>query len=242
MSSAAREQAKRDYVAGMKYKDLAQKYGVSINTIKSWKQRYKWNRKGMHTKEKVCTQKKSKQGAPPGNKNAVGNQGGAPEGNNHAVKHGFFSRIFPDDEETLEIIGQIQVKSPLEILWEQIIIQYTAIARAQKLMFVKDQEDITSLLKRERYTEKSEEREYEIQFAWDKHATFLNAQSRAMRDLERLIARYEELLIKDLATEEQQLKINKLKAELEQMKDPEDTSALESFIGQVDRIAGDENA
>lgn len=58
--------AENDYMLGMKYKDIAAKYGVSINTIKSWKQRYGWERKGVHTKEKsvhtkkkkVCTQKK----------------------------------------------------------------------------------------------------------------------------------------------------------------------------------------
>lgn len=53
------ELAEQDYMAGMKYKDIADKYGVSINTVKSWKQRYKWNRKGVHTKkEKGCTQNK----------------------------------------------------------------------------------------------------------------------------------------------------------------------------------------
>ena len=42
----------------MKYKDIATKYGVTINTVKSWKQRYAWNKKGVHTKsKKVCTQK-----------------------------------------------------------------------------------------------------------------------------------------------------------------------------------------
>lgn len=45
----------------MKYKDIASKYGVTINTVKSWKQRYGWNKKGVHTKsKKVCTQKASK--------------------------------------------------------------------------------------------------------------------------------------------------------------------------------------
>ncbi|WP_280639305.1 terminase small subunit [Clostridium botulinum] len=56
-----KEQAERDYISGMKYKDIASKYDVSINTVKSWKQRYKWNRKSMHTKNKVCTQKQNKE-------------------------------------------------------------------------------------------------------------------------------------------------------------------------------------
>ncbi|NFF66822.1 terminase [Clostridium sporogenes] len=51
-----KEQAKKDYISGMKYKDIASKYDVSINTVKSWKQRYKWNRNGVHTEKKVCTQ------------------------------------------------------------------------------------------------------------------------------------------------------------------------------------------
>ena len=50
-----------DYLKGMKYKEIAEKYGVTINTVKSWKTRYKWTKdqqKSMHTKsEKVCTQK-----------------------------------------------------------------------------------------------------------------------------------------------------------------------------------------
>ena len=50
-----------DYLSGMKYKDIAEKYGVTVNTVKSWKTRYGWSRnkeKGVHTKKKkVCTQK-----------------------------------------------------------------------------------------------------------------------------------------------------------------------------------------
>ncbi len=56
------ELAEEDYINGMKYKEIAEKYDVSINTVKSWKTRYKWckDKKGMHTKnKKVCTQNKS---------------------------------------------------------------------------------------------------------------------------------------------------------------------------------------
>ena len=57
------EKAEQDYMAGMKYKDIAEKYGTTINTVKSWKKRYGWNREeGAHKTEKVCTQKRK--GAP----------------------------------------------------------------------------------------------------------------------------------------------------------------------------------
>lgn len=54
------ELAELDYMSGMKYKDIAEKYNVTINTVKSWKTRYNWCKnvkKSVHTKsEKVCTQ------------------------------------------------------------------------------------------------------------------------------------------------------------------------------------------
>ncbi len=57
------EKAEQDYTAGMKYKDIAEKYGTTINTVKSWKKRYAWSRgEDAHKTEKVCTQKSK--GAP----------------------------------------------------------------------------------------------------------------------------------------------------------------------------------
>ena len=46
--------AEADYKKGMKYKDIAEKYNVSLNTVKSWKTRY-W---GKVADKKVCTQNK----------------------------------------------------------------------------------------------------------------------------------------------------------------------------------------
>jgi len=133
-----REKAKKDYMAGLKYKDICQKYDLSMNTLKSWVKRYNWaderknkGKKGVH---------KKKRGAPKGNKNAVGNRGGpgGPPGNKKAEKHGFFSKYLP--EETLNILQEINEKDPLDILWENITIQYAAIVRAQKIMYVRDRE------------------------------------------------------------------------------------------------------
>lgn len=52
------EKAEIDYLTGMKYKDIAARYDTTINTIKSWKKRYGWERKGCTQKgKKGCTQK-----------------------------------------------------------------------------------------------------------------------------------------------------------------------------------------
>ncbi|MED1936418.1 phage terminase small subunit [Bacillus subtilis] len=204
-------QAQKDYVKGMKYKDLAEKYGVSVNTIKSWKQRHGWERKkGAPTEKSVHTKKA---GAPPGNKNALGNNGGAPQRNQNAVTHGFFSKFLP--EETLEIMEEIQERSPADMIWDQIQIQYAAILRAQRIMFVQDKDDMTKVLKKEKPGMFGDEREWEFQFAWDRHATFLNAQSRAMGELRGLIKQFDQLAHE---ADERRLKLEQMRLNIEKAK------------------------
>ncbi|MBV5114633.1 hypothetical protein KN772_16365 [Bacillus altitudinis] len=213
-------QAQKDYVKGMKYKDLAEKYGVSINTIKSWKKRHGWERKKCAPKEKSVHTKK---GGQPGNKNAVGNSGGAPARNQNAKTHGFYSKHMP--AEAFEIMQDIQEFSPVDLLWEQIQIQFTAIVRAQKIMFVESKDEMIKELKKKKSVVSDsadiEEEEYEFQFAWDRHATFLNAQSRAMSELRGLIKQFDNIALETderrLKLEQMRLNIDKTKAEVEKM-------------------------
>ncbi|MFU0825898.1 phage terminase small subunit [Clostridium sp.] len=215
-----KEQAKYDYLNGMKYKELAEKYSVSLNTVKSWVKRYGWSKlkkqKGAHQKKK---------GAPYNNKNAVGH--GAPPKNKNAEKHGFFSKYLP--EETINIIQEINEKGPLDVLWENIQIQYAAIIRAQQIMYVKDKKDKTVEKVEEKRGKLKGER-WEVQQAWDKQATFLQAQSRAMKTLESMIKQYDELLKGSLATEEQKLRIEKLRAEVSKVKSSDDGKHIEIMI------------
>ncbi|MFL8713129.1 phage terminase small subunit [Clostridioides sp. GD02377] len=197
--------AHEDYLKGLKYKEIAEKHNVSLSTVKSWATRY-WKQKGCNQPKKVATKKR---GAPIGNTNATG-----PPGNKNAEKFGFFSKYLP--EETRELIQEISIKDKFDILWEQITIQYAAIIRAQKIMYVKDKEEMIKELKKHESTENGEKIEYEFQFAWDRQASFLNAQSRAMSELRSLIKQYDEMIHKDwnLATEEQKARVEKLKCEV----------------------------
>lgn len=196
------ELAYEDYKKGLKRKEIAEKYNVSINTVKSWKTRH-WNKMD---KKKGAPPKKKK-GAPLGNKNATG-----PPGNKHAEKHGFFSKWLP--EETQQIIGEMPTNE-IDTLWMNIQLQFAAIIRAQKLMYVHDQQDKT--------IEKIEEKDgnvvgerWEVQQAWDKQATFLSAQSRAMKTLESMIKQYNDMLHKnwDMVTEEQKERVNLIRAQI----------------------------
>lgn len=198
-----KEKVKQDYLKGMKQKEISAKYDISLNTLKSWIKRYNW------VSEKKKGAPKNKKGAPFGNKNATG-----PPGNKNAEKFGFFSKYLP--EETQDLINEIKNKDKFDILWEQITIQYAAIIRAQNIMYVKDKEEMIKELKKHESTENGEKIEYEFQFAWDRQASFLNAQSRAMSELRSLIKQYDEMIHKDwnLATEEQKTRVEKLKCEV----------------------------
>ncbi|MEV2911487.1 hypothetical protein ABNF65_23490, partial [Paenibacillus larvae] len=84
----------------------------------------------------------------------------------------------------------------------------------QRIMFVQDKEDETRVLKKESSGDTFFEQEWEYQHAWDKQATFLQAQSRAMSTLRSLIKQYEEMIRVGQGDEEQRLRISKLKSEI----------------------------
>lgn len=165
-----------------------------------WKSRDKWANVVQQSKQSCTTKHK---GGQPGNKNATG-----PPGNKHAEKFGFFSKYLPP--ETKEIFDAVQDADPIDLLWHQIQIQYAAIVRAQRIMYVEDQEDSTKVTS----MESADSEAYMVQMAWDKQASFLQAQSRAMRTLQGLFKQYDELLKSDLATDEQKARIDRLRAEI----------------------------
>lgn len=205
----------------IKPKAIADALGENVTNVYTWKKNDNWDRK-----------LKGNVGAPAGNKNAVGNKGGAPKGNLNNFKDGsripaerfaskkFLAKYLP--KATSKIIDDVSDSSlnSLDILWMNIELQVAAILRSQKIMHVKNQKDLTKELKREKYSPgkfgDGTEEEYELQFAWDKQERFLTAQSKAIKTLNDLIKNYEELLHKnwDLATEEQKARIEVLKSKV----------------------------
>ncbi len=210
-----------------KLKDIAADLEVSESQVRKWKNQDKWN---SNVTNKAKGNVTKKQGGQPGNKNAVGN--GAPLRNNNAEKFGFFRKYLP--EETVSIITEMP-EDPLDVLWDQIQIAYAAIIRAQKIMYVEDKEDKT-VEKIERKNGNIVGERWEVQQAWDKQASFLQAQARAQKTLEGMINRYDDLLHKnwDLATEEQRARIDQLKANTDKLmgtgQEIEDLSEIEGDI------------
>ncbi|QVY60944.1 phage terminase small subunit [Cytobacillus gottheilii] len=199
-------------------KALAEKHDIKIGTLKSRKSREGWSRgspkKDATQKKKVATLEK--EGAPRKRSGNPNPQNQFTKRNKVAEKHGLFSKFLP--AETLEIIEIMQERSPADLIYDQIEIQYAAIIRAQKIMYVEDKYDLTQQLKKEKPGMYGDELEYEIQFAWDKQANFMNAQSRAMSELRSLIKQFNDMAHEDderrLKLEQMQLSVDKSKLEL----------------------------
>ena len=221
----------------MTSKEIAEKLNKSVNTINSWRNKDEWS-------------KKLKGGAPRGNSNAKGH--GAPKGNLNNLKHGeycdpskFLDKGFLAkyiQAATKNIIKGVLENgvTHLDMLWDNIVLLYSSIIRSQKIMYVKNQDDITKVKTKEAYGENSSTEEWEYQFAWDKQEKFIKSQSSAMKTLNSMVKDYEELLHKnwDLATEEQKLRIEKLKLDISKITGEENTdknknTKLDSILEQL---------
>ena len=188
--------------------EIAERLGVSAGTVRGWKSKDGWEHKVKGTLQKKNTERsKNPRGAPKGNKNAVGH--GAPKGNSNAVTHGLRRRFLPDG--ISELVDEVRAMSPIDILWENITLTYANLLHAQRILYVQDVEDTTTML----IASTAEGGEnYEIHTAWDKQGKALTAMARAQSELKSMIKTYDELTRSPLVTEEQKLRIEKLKSQI----------------------------
>ncbi|WP_077621552.1 phage terminase small subunit [Sediminibacillus massiliensis] len=166
--------------------------------------------------------------------------------NTNANKHNLFTKYLP--QETIDIMGGIDSMQPIDILWMNIQMQFASIIRAQQIMYVKDQDDRTETLKklkvenvrtREGPAQIPIEREYEIQQAWDKQATFMNSLSRSMAELRNMLKQFDEMASLDderrLKLQQMNLNLEKTKAEIEKLTDKDSNQPIEITIKRKEK-------
>ena len=200
--------------------EIAERLGVSAGTVRGWKSKDEWEPKIKGTFQKKNTERSKKpRGAPKGSKNALGH--GAPKGNTNAVKHGLFAKYLP--QEVYEIAQELSEKQPIDILWENITLTYANLLHAQRILYVQDVDDTTSVFIA---TTAKGGASYEIHTSWDKQGKALAAIARAQTELRGMIKTYDELIRSPLVTEEQKLRIEKLKSQIS-MDDEHDDKLVE---------------
>lgn len=115
------EQAKAMYLQGKKLIEISEVLDIPEGTVRSWKNRYGWegNANAMLRKPK-CNVAKRK-GGQPGNKNAIGNRGGAaPENNKNAVTTGEFETLLFDclEPDELQLVAAVPTDKERLLLQE----------------------------------------------------------------------------------------------------------------------------
>ena len=196
-------------------RNIGDMLGVPEKTISVWKLRDKWS--NCSTSKDECSTSKRKRGAPKGNKNSKGGS----IGNQNALKHGLFAKYLP--QEVYEIAQELSEKQPIDILWENITLTYANLLHAQRILYVQDVDDTTSVLIA---TTAKGGASYEIHTSWDKQGKALAAIARAQTELRGMIKTYDELIRSPLVTEEQKLRIEKLKSQIS-MDDEHDDKLVE---------------
>lgn len=240
-------------------KEISEILGEKSVNVYAWKRNDQWD-----------IQLNGKVGAPYGNKNAKGNKGGAPKGNLNNLQHGhyydptkhleksFLRKYLPTATKNI-IKGVVEEGlNSLDMLWTSIQLQFAAVINSQKIMEVKKKTEMIKELKKtkvqkemvknketgeENLVEVYKEEEFEFQFAWDRQATFLTTQSKSMTTLQNLITKYEELLHKnwDLASEEQKLRVQKLREEIKIMTGDDDNEVPDDgFINALNGTASED--
>lgn len=108
MNEANIENIKNDYLQGMKYNDIIDKYNITLPELRSIIRTNKLTRSRSEIKK--------------GNTNSIGNKGGhAPEGNKNSVVTGEYENIYKDvlEPEELELYKKIKTDDREQLLIEE---------------------------------------------------------------------------------------------------------------------------
>ena len=132
------EQAKAMCLKGMKLVEIASQLNLPEGTVRSWKNRYKWDCNVAKEKRNVAKRKK---GGQPGNQNATG-----PPENKNAVKTGEFETLFfdalnPEELRLAETIGLDKEQLLLQEIQLLTVREYRMLHRIEALKNAETQQN-----------------------------------------------------------------------------------------------------
>lgn len=188
--------------------EIARQFGIPSSTVRSWAKRGAWN--------------------------SVVN----------SLKYGNTEEAIPDEitlllpKKTADIINKIQSSSAEDILWQNILLQYAAIIRAQRIMEV-DETNILKTEKREIENAETSATEWENYTPWERYKIFMDTQSKAMMALTAMLKKFEEYKRNGLANEELCAKIELIKNKTEVLAANSDNNSIINVVSNVKRYNTD---
>jgi len=214
------------------FKELAEKHGVKDSTVRSRKNREKWQRnatsknatqrKSVATKKNSNVASKNKKSTSNGQKNRSGNpnpKNQFTKRNQAARKHGLFAKYFNDTQR--EIMEDFEDVSIADQLWMQIQIKFSAIIQMQKVMWVENSYSTLNDVSMESGGAEGSTEAYKVVYAFEQYESYIKAQSRAMAEYRNLVKQFLELAHDEderrLKLEYMQTNIDKVKAETDKI-------------------------
>lgn len=206
----------REHGGNIELIEIAGILNVPEGTVRGWKNKDGWDSKLNGTFQKNTERSKPK-GGQPGNKNAVGNDGGAaPPGNLNAIKHGAYQTIYAAylQNEEKAVYEQMPGEADLESEIRLLRLKITRLLNRQEDFFY-------DMFGNRHDKELSEE---------DREAGILAC----MKQLEKLVRTQNQLCRRALDDEEQRARIAKLQAETARMaEEEEDYDGVTIYGGEL---------
>ncbi|AJK87675.1 MULTISPECIES: hypothetical protein [Lysinibacillus] len=225
---------------------LAEKHDIKLGTLKSRKSREKWSKDATKTKKVATISGKDAtepdtdeihQDEPPKKDGRV-KRSGNPNPQNQFTKrnraamiHGLRSKFLFDEQ--VEIMEALQDFNVVDQLWLQIELSFSAIIRAQKIMWVEDSLDHLKETSGYSSGEGGSGETFKVIYAHERYETYIKAQTRAFAEHRNLVKQFMDLTTEDderrLKLEQMKLNIDKTKAEIEKL-DKKDDGPMEIVI------------
>ncbi|WP_416144917.1 hypothetical protein [Planococcus koreensis] len=240
-----REEYESSYIT---LKALAEKYDVKDATLRSRKNREKWQRNNATQRatktNNVATDKKGnkqaaqrKRSGNPNPKNQFSHR------NNPKFLHGLRSKFL--NEEQVEIMEALEGSSFADQLWMQIEIKFSAIIRMQKIMWVEDDEDHLKVESGSGSSEFGDSVTYKVAFAFERFESYIKAQTRAMAEYRNMVKQYLELTDefdeRRMKIESMQLGIDKTRAEIDKLTSQDDDDAQKDVAAALRGLVNELN-
>ena len=217
---------------------IAEMLNVPEKTISAWKSRDKWiavlqngERSTTNGNRSTPNQNEAKEKSinvtndePPKKDGRVKRRSGNPNPQNQFTKrnraamiHGLRSKFFfPEQIEIMEALQEFDI---VDQIWLQIEISFSAIVRAQKIMWVEDPFDHLKEVSGEMSGDSISKTDYKVVYAHERFESYIKAQSRAMAEHRSLVKQFLDLTTEDderrLKIEQMQLNIERTNKEIE---------------------------
>lgn len=204
--------AYNDFKRGIAAAEIASKYGLNKNTVYGWFRKWRSN----------------------SNKKSVISARG--------LRHNLYSRYLTP--ETLKAAAELRGVSPLDIQWMMISLKFVAIMTSWQAMieFIRQGDTEVTTTDKTVSTDGTGRRMVTVSthtekiLVFDKWQSFLNVQARAMATLSHMLRLYEDMLPESPENEERIARIDKMRAEIQNIKQLGSTDGKPDLAGYINAL------